>query len=124
MNHGLSEKLQIAFSSAVPVVRPLVEKSAGGKYISESPPFKGGGLGGSSTPPRPPPRGGGGGGEPRWLAGFTDAEGCFLINIYKSHTKLGEAVQLIFKITQHERDEQLIISLIEFLKCGNIYKNR
>ena len=24
MNHGLSEKLQIAFSSAVPVVRPLV----------------------------------------------------------------------------------------------------
>ena len=115
MNHGLSEKLQIAFSSAVPVVRLLVEKSAGGgKYRSESPPLE---RGTWITHPR-------GGGDPRWLAGFTYAEGCFLINIYKSHTKLGEAVQLIFKITQHERDEQLIISLIESLKCGNIYKNR
>ena len=118
MNHGLSEKLQIAFSSAVPVVRPLVEKSAGGGkiYIRVPPPW-GGDLGITHPPER-------GGADPRWLAGFTDAEGCFLINIYKSHTKLGEAVQLIFKITQHERDEQLIISLIEFLKCGNIYKNR
>ena len=63
--------------------------------------------------------------DPNWLAGFTSGEECFLINIVKSQRyKLGEAVQLIFKITQHERDEQLIISLIESLKCGNIYKNR
>ena len=49
-----------------------------------------------------------------------------MINIIKSQRyKLGEAVQLIFKITQHERDEQLIRgAVIELLNCGNVYKNR
>ena len=63
--------------------------------------------------------------DPNWLAGFTSGEGCFLINIVKSQRyKLGEAVQLIFKITQHERDEQLIRgAVIELLNCGNLYKN-
>ena len=51
-------------------------------------------------------------------------EGCFLINIYKSKTKLGEAVQLVFKLTQHIRDEELMKSLIECLDCGNIYIDR
>jgi len=61
------------------------------------------------------------------VTGFTDGEGCFLINIYRSKTtKLGEAVQLIFKLTQHSRDEQLLISLAEFLNCGKVhrYKNK
>ena len=64
--------------------------------------------------------------DPNWLAGFSSGEGCFLINIVKSQRyKLGEAVQLIFKITQHERDEQLIRgAVIELLNCGNVYKNR
>ena len=94
MNLGLSEKLKVAFPDVVPVVRPLVENPQ--EQII----------------------------YPNWLAGFTSAEGCFLINIYKSKTKLGETVKLVFEIPQHKRDEQLMISLIEFLKCGNIYKNR
>ena len=62
--------------------------------------------------------------DPLWISGFTSGEGCFLINIYKSKTKLGEAVQLVFKLTQHTRDEELMKSLIECLECGNIYRDR
>ena len=58
------------------------------------------------------------------MGGFTSGEGCFVISIYKSKTKLGEAVQLIFQLTQHERDEELIRNLTEYLGCGKISKNR
>ena len=50
--------------------------------------------------------------DPNWVAGFTTAEGCFYINIYKSTTKLGRSVTLGFIITQHSRDEQLMRSLV------------
>ena len=59
---------------------------------------------------------------PNWLAGFTSAEGCFLVKIYKSKTKLSEAVQLEFKLTQDERDEQLMRCLIKYFNCGETYK--
>jgi hypothetical protein len=58
--------------------------------------------------------------DPSWLAGFTDAEGCFSVIRFKSPTsKLGEAVKLSFILTQSIRDEYLIKSLIEYLGCGN-----
>ena len=54
-----------------------------------------------------------------WLAGFTDAEGCFFIPIKKSAgSKLGETVWLRFILTQHDRDEDFIKSLISTLNCG------
>lgn len=57
--------------------------------------------------------------DPFWLAGFTDAEGCFSVVIFKSKTsKFGEAVKLSFILTQSLRDEFLIKSLIEYLGCG------
>ena len=62
--------------------------------------------------------------DPEWLAGFTSAEGCFAIKIYKSKTKQGEAVNLGFKLTQDERDSQLMRCLIKYLNCGKIYKYR
>ena len=55
--------------------------------------------------------------DPHWLAGFTTAEGCFYINL----AKLGKAIKLCFKLTQHYRDEQLMRSLVEYLGCGNVY---
>jgi LAGLIDADG endonuclease len=59
------------------------------------------------------------------LAGFTTGEGCFTVNLIKStHVSVGTQVQLDFRISQHNRDEQLIISLIEFLGCGKLYKYR
>ena len=62
--------------------------------------------------------------DPNWLAGFTSAEGCFFINFVKSAShKLKERVRLIFILTQHSRDEQLIRNLIEYFDCGNVYKD-
>lgn len=54
--------------------------------------------------------------DPYWLAGFASGEGCFLIRIYKAQTKTGEAVKLVFQLTQHVRDEQLMRSFIKLWK--------
>ena len=60
--------------------------------------------------------------DPNWLAGFTAGEGCFMVLIKKSATtKLGETVNLAFKLTQNSRDEQLMRSLIKYLHCGQVY---
>jgi len=56
------------------------------------------------------------------LAGFVSGEGSFGVQIYKAKTKLGEAVKVIFTITQHIRDEQLMLNLIKYLDCGNVTK--
>ena len=94
MNLGLSESLTKAFPDVVPVRRPLV-KNPQEESI-----------------------------DPNWLAGFTDGEGCFMINITASKTKVGLRVTLVFLLTQHTRDEKLIRCLVKFLNCGNVYKNR
>jgi hypothetical protein len=58
-------------------------------------------------------------------AGFTSAEGCFLINLTKSNThKLNKRVNLSFRITQHIIDEQLIRSFIPYLDCKNVYMDK
>ena len=63
--------------------------------------------------------------NPNWLAGFAAAEGCFHVSLKKSKTNsTGFQVYLEFRLTQHQRDEQLIISFREYFNCGNIYKNR
>ena len=62
--------------------------------------------------------------DPNWLAGFTSAEGCFIVKMTLSKTKIGYAVQLIFQITQHSRDEILLRSIISYLNCGVVTKNR
>jgi len=63
--------------------------------------------------------------DPLWVAGFTTGEGCFYINLPKSVShKLKERVQLVFKLTQHFRDEQLMSSLMEFLGSGNVYRDK
>ena len=38
----------------------------------------------------------------------------------KTH-KLGQAIQLRFRLTQHSRDEALMRSLIGYFDCGNVY---
>ena len=64
-------------------------------------------------------------GDPNWLSGFTAGEGNFHINIVKSPDRpLGFQCKLMFRITQHTRDEQFMRSLIVYLDCGNIHKHR
>jgi len=56
-----------------------------------------------------------------WLAGFAEGEACFYLSIYKSlKSKLGYAVQLVFKITQHNRDNELLKGISEYLACGRV----
>ena len=62
--------------------------------------------------------------DPYWFAGFSSGEACFYVKIFKSKTKIGEAVLLTFQLTQHLRDEPLIRRLADYLGCGRISKNR
>ena len=41
-----------------------------------------------------------------------------MIKIFKSKTKLGETVKLVFQLTQYNRDEQLMKSLVSYFECG------
>lgn len=44
--------------------------------------------------------------DPQWLAGFSSAEGCFLIRIIESSThQTGYQIVLVFKLIQHSKDE-------------------
>jgi len=56
--------------------------------------------------------------DPNWLAGFVSGDGSFIISIFKSNTPTGYTVRLIFKITQHSRDIELMKSLVDYLGCG------
>jgi hypothetical protein len=63
--------------------------------------------------------------DANWLAGFASAEGCFMVGVRKDKNySTGFQVNLIFLVTQHVRDEQLMNSLTEYLNCGNLHKKR
>ena len=38
--------------------------------------------------------------------------------------KTSRQVQLVFRLGQHSRDEQLMESLIYYLHCGSLYKQK
>lgn len=60
-----------------------------------------------------------------WLAGFTSAEGSFLVRTPNCPGRtLGTKVQLEFNLTQHMRDEQLMKDIAKFFNCGSVYLNR
>lgn len=54
--------------------------------------------------------------HPQWIAGFTSAEGNFSISLDKGIFK-----SLLFKITQHQRDEVLLTAIKEYFNCGYCY---
>jgi hypothetical protein len=58
--------------------------------------------------------------DPNWVAGFTSAEGCFIVAVTKS-TASKSGVRLRFQVTQHSRDIELMISFIEYLDCGGSF---
>jgi hypothetical protein len=59
--------------------------------------------------------------DPNWLVGFVDAESCFLVSIFKSNAKIGLTARMVFKVTQHTRDAQLMERLVAYLGCGKYY---
>jgi len=52
----------------------------------------------------------------RWIAGFTSAEGNFSVSLDKGIFK-----SLLFKITQHEKDEVLLTAIKDYFNCGYCY---
>ena len=52
----------------------------------------------------------------QWIAGFTSAEGNFSISLDKGIFK-----SLLFKITQHEKDEVLLTAIKDYFNCGYCY---
>jgi hypothetical protein len=63
--------------------------------------------------------------DSEWLAGFTSAEGSFMVRTTNcSGRTLGVKVQLEFNLTQHMRDEQLMKDIAKFFNCGSVYLNR
>lgn len=64
--------------------------------------------------------------HPKWLTGFIDGEGCFVINIDNYISPLtGRNIYnfcLTFFITQHTRDILLMESIVKYLDCGKVYQ--
>lgn len=57
--------------------------------------------------------------EPHWISGFISAEGTFFISLYeKEERKAGYAVSLVFSLSQHMRDHDLLERLASYFKCG------
>lgn len=56
--------------------------------------------------------------DPEWMAGFITGEGCFFIKINKGRNKAGIGVQLVFQVSQHIRDQELLKSFETYFKCG------
>jgi hypothetical protein len=62
--------------------------------------------------------------DPQWIAGFTSGEGSFMIKLSQSPaSKLGFGVQLIFQITQNNRDEALMKRILTYFGCGRLVKD-
>jgi LAGLIDADG endonuclease len=96
LNLGLSEELKKNFPDIIKIERPLVENQ---KIM-----------------------------DPNWLTGCfaSSGEGCFHVKIKSyaaSKSKLGIRISLLFKITQHVRDKELMKSFIDYLDCGSVRKN-
>jgi len=56
--------------------------------------------------------------NPYWVAGFTEAEGCFFVVIQENKSTAGYQIKIGYQVTQHTRDQALIKSLKDFFCCG------
>lgn len=58
--------------------------------------------------------------NPNWISGFVSGDGSFGVQIFRSKTKIGEAVKLSFTITQHIKDKDLMSNIKDFFNCGSL----
>jgi hypothetical protein len=57
-----------------------------------------------------------------YVVGITDGEGCFYVNVSKLKTyKTGYRIQLHFHLKLQEMDKELLESIKNTLRCGNVY---
>lgn len=57
---------------------------------------------------------------PEWLAGFSTGEGCFYIQIKRGRNKVGVGFLLVFQLTQHIRDIELLGCVASYLGSGHV----
>lgn len=55
---------------------------------------------------------------PDWICGFVEGEGSFVISIAKIKSSNSKQVRLIFKVTQHVKNVQLLYALKKFFGVG------
>ena len=60
--------------------------------------------------------------SPEWFTGFTDAEGCFFINIRLNVAREKYIVGVVFGLVQHSRDTLLFQTLKEYFGYGRFVK--
>jgi hypothetical protein len=59
--------------------------------------------------------------NPWFVTGFTDGEGCFLINVRpNSKLKIGYSVELVFKIALHLKDKALVENIRSYFGVGTV----
>lgn len=57
-----------------------------------------------------------------YIAGLTDGEGCFFVNIWETPTyRAGAQVQMHFHIKMQERDREVLRKVKNTLQCGEVY---
>ena len=52
------------------------------------------------------------------MAGFVTGEGCFFVKITKGRNIAGVGVQILFQVSQHIRDTEVLKNFISFFNCG------
>ena len=59
-----------------------------------------------------------------WLLGFMEGESCFFVGVTNNRlTNTKFSVNLLFKLTQHSRDIELLRNIAKFLDCGFIQES-
>jgi len=58
-----------------------------------------------------------------WFSGFTDAEGCFNLHVFK-RKESNTGFRVIIRFTLPQRDEKTLLLIKDFIKFGNVSKKK
>lgn len=58
-----------------------------------------------------------------WFSGFTDAEGCFNLNVFK-RKESNTGFRFIIRFTLPQRDDKTLLLIKDLIKLGNVSKKK
>jgi hypothetical protein len=56
--------------------------------------------------------------------GFATGEGCFYILARKGRNIVGVGFTLVFQVSQHLRDAEILMSLVDYFSCGRYVQHK